>query len=306
MSSKIKEGVLAGLTIVASVGALFFGASHGLIYETGVLILISVLLYSCSTVLIPWSALGYAIPVIPVLVSLIWLPSQVGIAVAILAASVFAAFSWHFAKQEISIMLGTHSARILRAAIPSFLTAVSLLATVFYYVDHASPERVTLIPRTVFNLIFPYTQSLIQGALGVHFEVKANERVDDLLRQVIENESGRALVRAPRIKEQLIELGVIKAREDLSRQFGIAIAPNDSVGSLFYTIANKKADDLVRPYSRYLPIALSLGVFLTLKTASLLIYWFMIITVPGILWLARKAGVIRDISTTVTVTHYSL
>lgn len=230
------------------------------------------------------------------------LSENIWLLIGVLIAALFSLISWFQIRRSEEVSVHFSVVKGLRSGLPLFFTSLALLGSLFFYEERSGRAVVEFIPRQAFDIFFPY----FAGMVGTG-EVKANsnDTIDQLIARLVEAEA-RETLGTNAVPPSYLDAFVTAQREALATQFDISLNGNEKAGDVFYTVANKKANEIAGPYIDYLPIAFSVGIFFALKALSLPIAWLAISLSFALVWLLRRFGLLHEVTQSVTITSYTL
>lgn len=298
---------ISALTSIVGIAALLAGMQVKLAIPTLALILAYITLYGFASLVVTSPAILYPTAVIPFAAALFFLPQNPWLYAGGILALIIGAFGLEQIRSEAATTLTVRSWRVLRAGIPTILTAISLVISLFYYVHAAVQETAVFIPRPVYDFAFPFlTRQDVWNALGIPTSsnlerIRADITIDQAIGILLENAIAKAEGNATTPSE-LISL----QRKALAEQLGTQLKGDEKVGDVLYNLVNARANELAMPYTRYLPFAFSVGVFFAAKALSFPFHWLGAVLCSFIFFVARKTGFLRESESTITVVKYSL
>jgi len=149
-------------------------------------------------------------------------------------------------KKEEEAQVSLNFWRIWKRGLPLFITALILVIAITYYF---SPEpkkfqqKEIYISRSEFDLVLKPLEGLISERLP--------EEIVNLDAEAVRSLS----------TEQI---------KDLENQYNVEIKKGDTVKDVLYKLVNFQLNSVSGPYKKFIPFGLALGLFITLKIASIL------------------------------------
>lgn len=301
MARHIKEALLASAGIVSGALMVIMAVNRSLIGALALALFFSAF-FSLSALLKAPHRYAYLLTLTILITAGLSFYANPWLLFGVATSAGFLLLSWFQIKRSEEVSMNFSVVKSLRAGLPLFFTSLALLGSLFFYEEQKSRETVEFIPRQAFSIFFPY----FAGVLGQK-DVKANpdDTIDQLITRLVEQEAKEALGTSS-VPASYLNAFVRTQREALSKQFGVELTGDEKAGDVFYTIANKKANEIAGPYIDYLPIAFSIGIFFALKALSLPISWLSIALASLIVWVLRKTGMLQVVTQSVTITSYTL
>lgn len=193
--------------------------SHIWFYSLPVALLIAyTLLFLLSSAFISSRGLRSGAAILSLAANYLFIPYTGAVLSAVLITSAGAWFAAESIHKEARTANYFSARKILRAGLPVFFTALSLVLAVFYYSATKDDEERFFLPRALFDRIIPFLEKPLGGVFP-GFKVSAS--ANDILFSIIARSSGEEALKEipPAERERLIN----KAREELGRQLGITI-----------------------------------------------------------------------------------
>lgn len=201
--------------------------------------------------------------------------------------------------------------RILPRGLPAFFTAVALMVALAYFFSPSLQGEVSAIkiPREIFDIIIKPIEKLVIDRVPLYKKgMTANEFL--LITDITQNMQDPGKV-SPKLLQELHKKGFLeekgmemkeflqnkelaeiikkgiepdlenpekleKLRKEYSEKLGVSIEETDSFNDLLYKLANSQINAFRKTYGEALPVALAIGLFLTIKAVSWPIMWAII------------------------------
>lgn len=162
-------------------------------------------------------------------------------------------------KKEEEVQVNLNFWRIWKRGLPLLITALILVISMVYYF---SPELMNKkeikikVSEELFNAILKPIEGLIKEKLpqGIDLDSEVNKMLSS------------------------------DQKKDLEKQFGIKIRNKDTGRNVLYKLVDFQLNNITGPYKKFIPFGLAVGLFITLKIASIL-YVAIVIMLS---WLAIK------------------
>lgn len=155
-------------------------------------------------------------------------------------------------KKEEEVQTTLNFWRIWKRGLPIFITALCLLISVAYYFSPAimkTSKTKIKIPRQSFDIAIKPLEGLIKERLPE--DIDLNMPVNKILNP-----------------EQI---------KELEKNYGIKIGSTDTGKDVLYKLVDFQINNLAGPYRKFIPFGLAMGLFITLKIASLIYVPFLIL-----------------------------
>ena len=148
-------------------------------------------------------------------------------------------------KKEEEVQVNLNFWRIWKRGLPILITVFCLLISLIYYfspeIMHAKEIKIK-IPEKIFNVVIKPIEGLIKEKLP--------EGID------LDSQISKFLP-SDQIKE-------------LEKQFGIKVGKTDIGRDVLYKLVDYQLNNITGPYKEFIPLGLAIGLFITLKIASLI------------------------------------
>lgn len=279
----IKEVIIAALSVTASgvafllwrrvIPELAAGNFHtGLLLASalGALILAATL-FILTAMFIERPPIAYASAVISTGAPYFFFTATLPI-IAVLCASIgISVLAVYKIRREFSLSMGFSVSKISKSGIALFFTVFAISASLLYTQGRDERQPLAfLIPKPAFDATLPYLfnsqfMRSLTGLPQIKPDITADELLDIMLRRQLENQG---LTASKVTREEMIRLKE-SGRREIARQYRISFKGNEKVQDLFYGLIADRADELLGPYRRYIPLVSALAFFFAFKTLSL-------------------------------------
>lgn len=221
----------------------------------------------------------------------------------VVAASAVALFGANQIRREAGESAHFRTRKILKEGLPIFFTGFAVLLAAISYSAGIYENTVEILPRPLYDRLLPYFQASIEKlAPGFRPELTVDEYLLEGSQKTA-SENGIKFDALPSGERKEI---IANARKALGENLGVKLTGSEKLGDLMFRSINDKAAEFAKPYQRYLPFAAAFGVFVTVKTLTLPIYWLILLIMFFVVKLLIALGFIKEQTETIQTTRLVL
>ncbi len=307
-SFNIKEIILGVLTVAAS--AVTFWLWHaraipalaagdfagGMQFVAPVMgLALTATLFALGAMFIRDRRIAYAVATISIVVPYFFVTAT-SAALMLLGISIIGvAFAVHKIRREFSLSIGFSISKTVKSGLALYFTVASLIISLFYAGTlNQKNSLAALLPKPAFDFtLYHFLNSDFARSVTGLPVVQEDITVDELLDMLARDQ----------LKKQGIDTGKIPASElarlreaehqGIARQYGITFRGNEKVQDLFYTVVAERADELLGPYRRYLPLVSALTFFFALKALTVVVYLISLVLLFLLIKVLLSANILK-------------
>ena len=252
-------------------------------------------LFALSAALLELQLVRGASSLAPLVLLFFTLPYSSAALTVLWVSAVLVVFSARRIRKEHVFSLGFSTSKVLKAGIPIYFTAVSLVVSLFYYLQLSEGEGalVTIFPRQAVEL----TIGVLSGAVTDLREIpEANSllTVDEFLSQNLEGQlmaQGTSLETLP--QKEAAEL-LAEQRNALAKRYGIPLKGGERLAEVLHRTITARVEELLGPYARFLPVISALTFFFAFKALTLPLYFITLVAVFLLIKALRAAKIVHS------------
>ncbi len=171
-------------------------------------------------------------------------------------------------KKEEEVQVDLDFFRIFKRGLPVFMTALILVISIVYYFSPELTKKSTTkinIPEKTINTILRPLEGLIEEKLPLGINLDSD--ADDILQ--------------------------VSQKQELENKFGIRVDQNDTGRMVLYKIIDYQLNNMTGAYQYLVPLGLAVGLFITLKIASILYVGIVIMLSWGAIKLLTRLNFVK-------------
>lgn len=236
-------------------------------------------LFSLAVLFIKNSWMAYASTIISLGTPYFFVPAtNITIGAFILSAAL-AAMAVRRVRREFTLSVGFSLSKIIKNGLPLYFSIGSLLVAVFYLHDLRTKDVnvvETVLPKSALTFTLDKLSGPLQNFSGLP-TIKPDERVDDLIKSLVEEQLKNQGIKIPQISSKEIGTLIAKMRTELSQNYNLKLSGKEKVTDVFYNTISERLLDLLGPYSKYLPLASALAFLFAFKTLTIPLYYLTLL-----------------------------
>jgi hypothetical protein len=305
--SSLKQYVLAAAACVAGAGAVWiwknavslfaagsFGGYEAFLMPLGAIAL-AACLFALSAIFIEPFAVLCAVSVASVGAAAFLVPMTPPIMGTMAGAALLAVFAGYRMRSEYASSITFSTSKTLKAGLPVYFTALSLVVTLFYYheiiVRNDTAEDV--IPRAAVDLSLRALSGAISDLRGLP-QADSLMTVDEFIAQTLENQAKEHGVPAAAINKKEVARLVAEQRNELAQRYGIRVQGGERLTDVLHRTITAKVEELLGPYTRFLPFLSALAFFFALRTLSFPLYFLVVVLTYALICVLRAATIVKS------------
>ncbi len=244
----------------------------------------------------------YLIAIIPMVLIGFVLGLNKWIFIGVAIASLFTLWALYEARRERTLLLKisvkTMSAKSLRI----YFTALTILFSFAYFgaVSTSPNPAKLLLPEDVFTIAFRIAQGPLQTlAPGITPENTVDEAIALALREQLKQNPQTRSEQIPSLAE--IKKAIPPQRreiiQNINKQLGTSININTpgtaKISSVLYGVSTQKIESYTKQFSTFVPLLVTIGFFLSLKTLSVLFGYTAILLATFLFKILIGLGILK-------------
>lgn len=305
MTSFKKESILAVLIVASALLSFWLWKETMPVLAAGILehynqfiapiisLVIAASLFSLGAIFIDTKWLLYSAAGVAVGAPFLLSSASTGAYVLLPGSILLTVFAARRIRKEHVLSIGFSTSKILKAGLPLFFTAASLVASWFYLQTLTDQNKAVsaLIPRPVSDLMIRVLAEPLKEATGLP-EVSPDLTIDELLTMSVRaqlEEQGVSLTAGT--ERGLSEL-LAHQRDQLAKQYGIPLQGSERLGEVLNRAIISRLEDLLGPFVQYLPVVSAFAFFFAFKTLTFPLYFLSAAASAGLIRILRVATII--------------
>ena len=307
MKSSAKQYILSAVAAVAGIAALWAwrGAvlliaagsfeSYGVFIAPAGSIILAACLFSLAALFIERAWLVYAgVAAVPA-AAFFLMPQTLPVALAIAAGILLAVFAGRRIRREYTSSIAFSASKILKAGLPIYFTALSLVIALFYYQQIAGRERPaeSIIPRAAVDLSLQALSGAVSDLRGIP-HADSLITVDEFLAQNLESQLKTQGIAPNATTKKEIAALVAEQRNELAKRYGIRVRGGERLADVLHRTITEKMQELLGPYARFLPFLSALAFFFALRAFAFPLYFIVVALTALLITLLRASKIIKS------------
>lgn len=306
MSSTLKESALA--VLAAAAGVISFWVWYGAIpaiaasafqnyrafIAPGIMLAVAACLFALAAIFTRSRIIRYAGIAVIFGASLRFLAPDGTTAAALGAAFLLACFASRRIRTEYERSIAFSTSQFLKAGLPAYFTAVSLVMTLFYYQEiSVQNPAASIVPSAAVDLSLRFLSGAVTD-LGAIPQADSLMTVDQFLSQNLEaqlKKEGTSLRALP--QQQLAEL-IAEQRNELARRYGIQIRGGERLTDVLHRTITTKVNEILGPYARFLPFLSALAFFFALRFLTFFVFFVVVVATALLITALHGLNIIRS------------
>lgn len=222
------------------------------------------------------------------------------------AAALLALFAARRIHQEYLFSLDFSIAKILKAGLPIYFTAIALVVSVLYYGTVTDREKAisSVIPRGAVELGI----RALSGAVGDLDKIPGEDpviTVDEFLAGNLRRQMGEQGVPENAANTREVAELLAQQRNELARRYGIPIQGGERLSDVLHRTITARVQDLLGPYARFLPVLSAAAFFFAFKAFTFPLYFASLILTALLIKLLAALSIVKRTQETVAVERMS-
>ena len=169
---------------------------------------------------------------------------------------------------------------------------LAVIVSVFYYnAIHLDEEKAltTIFPQSLSSVAVKIVSSQLKSLVGVPVKIDPESSVDEVISQILIEQSKEAGL--PSSKLPPAELA--KIRQEISARYKISLAGDEKISEVFQRAVTGRLESLLGPCKEYLPLILTVTLFLALRTITLPLYYLTVLLDFILIKIALSANILK-------------
>lgn len=212
---------------------------------------------------------------------LIFLPFHAPYLLAVAVALLIFAYAETEIRNGSNNQLTVSFYSLLVYGVPTLLTGLALLYAFVGYFYPFNLDNARTAPSS-FSIIVPQLEKLATAKFPYYH---AGMSIDEFFIASAGESVKAQFGSVPKQAEALITDGVVKQRDSLSKQFGVALSGKETLGELLSIVTNSYLKRYLGSYKNLVPLLVALSVFLTIKSFGFILDRLAVL----VAWLSAKA-----------------
>lgn len=264
-------------------------------------------LFALAAILVVSPGVLYTSVVLAPATTFLVMPQTAPVAGAIGAAVLLVAFAARRIRREVEFSIAFSAGKILKAGLPIYFTALSVIIALFYYQQIAGREHPvdSVIPRAAVDL----SVRALSGAFSDLQSIPHADSlitVDEFLAQNLEGQLKTQGIAPTATNKKEIAALVAEQRNELARRYGIPMKGGERLTDVLHRAITEKVQDLLGPYARFLPFLSAFAFFFALRTVSFPLYFGAVGLTALLIALLRRANMIISEKRSIEVERLTL
>ncbi len=307
MTFSIKHTILAVLATAVGIlalwawrGAVFLIAagsfkSYGEFIIPAGTIILAACLFSLASLFVDSARLLYGGTAAVPAAAFFLMPQTLPVAGTIATAILLAVFAGRRIRSEYGSSITFSASKTLKAGVPIYFTALSLVIALFYYQNIIGRDRPAenIIPRAAIDLSLRALSGAVSDLRGIP-PTDSLMTVDEFLARNLESQlqaQGGSPRAAP--QKEIAQL-VAEQRNELAKRYGIEVKGGERLADFLHRTITEKVRELLGPYARFLPFLSALAFFFALRTFAFPLYFIVVGLTALLIALLRAATIIKS------------
>ncbi len=319
MTSFIKEAILAFLIVAAAIFAFWLWKETMPVLTAGILhnyqqfiapivaLIAAASLFSMGAIFIDTKWLLYLASGVAVGAPFLLSSASTGAYVLLPGSILLTIFAARRIRKEHVLSIGFSTSKVLKAGLPLFFTAASLVASWFYLQTLTDQNKAVsaLIPRPVSDLMIRVLAQPLKEATGLP-DINPDITIDELLTMSVETQLEAQGVSLTAGTERGLSELLAHQRDQLARQYGIPLEGSERLGEVLNRAIIERLEDLLGPFVQYLPLLSAFAFFFAFKALTFPLYFMSVALTAGLIRALRMATIITIESQQIEVERLTL
>ena len=319
MTSFVKEAILAFLIVAAAIFAFWLWRETMPVLTAGILhnyeqfiapivaLIAAASLFSLGAIFIDTKWLLYLASGVAVGAPFLLSSASTGAYVLLPGSILLTIFAARRIRKEHVLSIGFSTSKVLKAGLPLFFTAASLVASWFYLQTLTDQNKAVsaLIPRPVSDLMIRVLAQPLKEATGLP-DINPDITIDELLTMSVETQLEAQGVSLTAGTERGLSELLAHQRDQLARQYGIPLEGSERLGEVLNRAIIERLEDLLGPFVQYLPLLSAFAFFFAFKALTFPLYFMSVALTAGLIRALRMATIITIESQQIEVERLTL
>jgi len=319
MKSPLKHIILTVVAVAAGIAALWawygaifliaagsFKSYAEFIIPVGLVVLAASLFSLAALFIEPVWLLFVGAALVPA-AAFFFIPQTLPMAGAVTASILLAVFAGRRIRNEYAFSIAFSTGKTLKAGLPIYFTALSLIMAIFYYQQIVGQEHPAenIIPRAAIDLSLRVLAGAVSDLHGIP-PADSVMTVDEFLAQNLEGQLKTQGIAATAANKKEIATLVAEQRNELAKRYGIRIQGGERLADVLHRTITEKVQELLGPYAQFLPFLSALAFFFALRTLSFPLYFIVVGLTALLITLLRTTTIIKSEKRSIEVERLTL
>jgi len=318
-SLAVKQIVLTVIAAAVGIGALWAwrGAvlliamgsfkSYGEFIAPAGSIILAASLFSLTALFVEPAWLVYAGVAVAPAATFFFIPQILPITLAIIAAILLAVFAGRRVRREYAFSISFSASKTLKAGLPIYFTAISLIIALFYYQDIIGRDHPaeTVIPRAAIELSLRVLSGAVSDLRGIP-TADSLMTVDEFLAQNLTSQLKTQGIAPNAATKKEIAALVAEQRNELAKRYGIRVQGGERLADVLHRTITEKMQELLGPYARFLPFLSALAFFFALRAFAFPLYFIVVGLTALLIAFLRASKIIKSEKRSIEVERLTL
>lgn len=251
--------------------------------------------FSLASIFVSWRSVRYGFAALPFLAAMMFFPPNTAMAGICAAAALLGIFAARRMRAEYESSLAFSTSKILKAGLPIYFTAASLIIALFYYQEVSVKNNIasTVVPRAAVDLSLRFLTGAVSDLQGIP-DANSLMTVDEFLAQNLEGqlkEQGTSLKSLP--QRQIAEI-IAGQRNELAKRYGIQVKGGERLADVLHRTITSKVEEILGPYARFLPFISGLTFFFALRVLTFPLYFIVVTAVALLITFLHAVKIIKS------------
>ncbi|MBI2053168.1 MAG: hypothetical protein HYT41_00270 [Candidatus Sungbacteria bacterium] len=307
MTATIKEFGLAILAAVLSVAVFWIWRSEVPLIAAGafenyrsfivpaIALGIGACVFSLASIFVSWRSVRYAFAALPFLAAMMFFPPQAAMAGVCAAAALLGVFAARRMRAEYESSLAFSTSKILKAGLPIYFTAVSLVIALLYYQEVSLKNNLasSIVPHVAVDLSLRFLTGAVSDLQGTA-DANSLMTVDEFLAQNLEGQLKEQGTSLKSISQRQIAEIIAGQRNELAKRYGIQVKGGERLADVLHRTITSKVEEILGPYARFLPFLSALTFFFALRVLTFPLYFVVVVVVALLITLLHAVKIIKS------------
>ncbi len=211
------------------------------------------------------------------------------------ASALLVVFAGRRIRKDHVLSLGFSTSKILKAGLPLFFTASSIVVSLFYFqtLEDQNKAASAILPRPVTDLMIRVLSGPIRESTGLP-EISPDQTIDELLTLSIRARLQSEGVSLDSDAEKGLTQLLAHQRDQLGKQYGVRLEGDEHLGEVLNRAIIARLQDLLGPYVEYLPAISALAFFFAFKAFTFPLYFLSVASTAGLIRLLRWVKIVTS------------
>lgn len=230
------------------------------------------MLFSLTAFLVKRKEVVYAAVAAALIVPFLYVEATASVLVLLAVCVLLGLFAARRMRTEFALSIGFSVSRIFRAGLPYYFTALSLILSLYYFIELGHITSVSdVVPESAFRVTFQVIGGPLKAITGA--DIRTNATVDDFLQDIIKDQIKKRGLPLQEVSSSEMRRLIAAQREELAARYHVTLTGKENLSDAFRTTVAERIGDILGPYKEYLPYASAIAFFLGMKTITQPLYF---------------------------------